>query len=117
MAWRVAASESSRRTYKSGGDSPAAGVKADAAVCYYGAQIVDYIGEKPKCPTLLVFGDEDASIPPAAIMAIRAAHPEVAAEVYPGPHGFACDQRAAYRPASARAAFARAFEFLAQNLR
>ena len=100
MAWRAAAS-----------------VKVDAAVCYYGAQIVDYIEEKPKCPTLLVFGDEDASIPPAAIMAIRAAHPKVAVEVYPGPHGFACDHRAAYRPVSARPAFARAFEFLAQNLR
>lgn len=95
----------------------AARVPVDAAVCYYGAQIVDYIEEKPKCPALLVFGDEDASIPPAAIMAIRAAHPGVAVEVYPGPHGFACDHRAAYRPASARAAFARAFEFLAQNLR
>ena len=118
MAWRIAASESSRQTYKSGGDSPAAAsVPVDAAVCYYGAQIVDYIREKPKCPALLIFGDEDASIPPATIAAIRAAHPGVAVEIYPGPHGFACDHRAAYRPEAARAAFARAFDFLARNLR
>ena len=95
----------------------AAGAKVDAAVCYYGAQIVDYIEEKPKCPALLIFGDEDASIPPETIGAIRAAHPEAAVEIYPGPHGFACDHRAAYRPEAARAAFARTFEFLARNLR
>ena len=95
----------------------AANVPMDAAVCYYGAQIVDYIQEKPKCPALLIFGDEDASIPPATIAAIRAAHPGVAVEIYPGPHGFACDHRAAYRPEAARAAFARAFDFLARNLR
>jgi carboxymethylenebutenolidase len=95
----------------------AARVPVDAAVCYYGAQIVDYIREKPKCPTFLIFGDEDASIPPETIAAIRAAHPEVAVEVYPGPHGFACDHRAAFRADGARRAFARAFEFLARNLR
>ena len=95
----------------------AARVPVDAAVCYYGAQIVDYLEEKPKCPALLIFGGEDASIPPETIAVIRAAHPKAAVEIYPGPHGFACDHRAAYRPASARAAFARAFEFFAQNLR
>jgi dienelactone hydrolase len=41
----------------------------------------------------------------------------VAAEIYPGPHGFACDHRAAFRAESARQAFARTFEFLARNLR
>ena len=90
---------------------------ADAAVGFYGAQIVDYIQEKPKCPALLVFGDEDASIPPDTIAAIRGAHPEVAVEIYPGPHGFACDHRAAFRPESARLAFARALDFLERNSR
>lgn len=92
-------------------------VPVDAAIAYYGAQIVDYNQEKPKCPALLIFGDEDASIPPETIAAIRSAHPEVAVEIYPGPHGFACDHRAAYRPEAARAAFARSFEFLARHLR
>jgi carboxymethylenebutenolidase len=100
MAWRLAASG-----------------KVDAAVCYYGAQIVDYLAEKPKCPTLLIFGDEDASIPPETVAAIRSAHPGAAVETYPGPHGFACDHRAQHRPESARRAFARSFEFLARNLR
>ena len=89
----------------------------DAAACYYGAQIIDYNGESPRCPAILVFGDEDGSIPPETIAAIRAAHPGVAIEIYPGPHGFACDHRAAYRPDSARAAFARTFEFFARTLR
>ena len=100
MAWRLAAS----------------GTIA-AAVCYYGAQIVDYLAEKPKCPTLLIFGDEDTSIPPEAITTIRAAHPAVETEIYPGPHGFACEARAAYRPEPSRAAFARSFAFLARHLR
>jgi carboxymethylenebutenolidase len=79
MAWRLAASESSRETYKSGKESlvrpPIGGtakLPVDAAVCYYGAQIVDYLHEKPKCPTLLIFGDEDTSIPSEAIVKIRA---------------------------------------------
>jgi carboxymethylenebutenolidase len=118
MAWRLAASESSRQTYKRGGDSPAAAkIPVDAAVCYYGAQIVDYLAEKPQCPTLLIFGDEDTSIPPETVAAIRAAHPGIEAEIYPGPHGFACDHRAAFRAESARGAFARSFEFLARRLR
>jgi carboxymethylenebutenolidase len=100
MAWRAAAK-----------------IPVDAAVCYYGAQIVDYPAEKPQCPTLLIFGDEDASIPPATVAAIRGAHPEVAVETYPGPHGFACEARAVFRPESARAAFARSFAFLARHLR
>ncbi|MBM3564822.1 MAG: dienelactone hydrolase family protein [Alphaproteobacteria bacterium] len=89
----------------------------DAAACYYGAQIIDYIDEKPKCPAILVFGDEDASIPEETIAAIRAAHPDVVIETYRGPHGFACDHRAAFKADSARAAFARTFDFFARNLR
>ena len=95
----------------------AANLPIDAAVCYYGAQIVDYLGEKPKCPTLLIFGDQDTSIPPDTVGAIRGAHPEVAVETFAGAHGFACDHRAAYRPEAARAAFANTFEFLVRNLR
>ena len=34
-----------------------------AAVCYYGGQIAKNADEKPKVPTLMHFGEKDASIP------------------------------------------------------
>lgn len=89
---------------------------ADAAVCYYGAQIVDKNNEKPRCPTRLHFGTEDASIPAATIDAIRKAHPEVEIEMYPGPHGFNCDHRAAYRAESAKRARAATLAFFSRHL-
>ena len=82
------------------------------AVGYYGSQIVDGVHEVPKIPTMLHFGDSDASIPLSDVETIRRARPEVAIHVYPGKHGFNCDARANYVPASAQIAFGRTLEFL-----
>ncbi len=43
---------------------------------------------------------------------IRRARPEITIYVYPGKHGFNCDARANYVPASAQIAFGRTLEFL-----
>ncbi len=59
-----------------------------AVACYYGGQITDYLGEAPKVPTILHLGRSDELIPPAAVAAIRAAHPDLAVHEYDAGHAF-----------------------------
>jgi carboxymethylenebutenolidase len=90
-----------------------------AAVCYYGGQIAKNADEKPKVPTLLHFGDQDASIPMSDVEMIkkkRGGDTEI--HVYPGAqHGFHCDERGSYHDASAKLAWQRSMEFLQKHLK
>jgi len=76
----------------------------DAAVGYYGGQIIPHKDEKPKCPVMLHFGKHDASIPMADVETITLAHPEVPIYIYDAGHGFNCDQRPDYNKEAAAAA-------------
>lgn len=88
-----------------------------AAVCYYGGQINDFRDESAKCPVMMHFGTEDASIPMDAVAAIRAAQPDAAVHIYEGAgHGFNCDQRGSYDAASAATARERTMAFLAEHI-
>lgn len=88
----------------------------DAAVGYYGGYIAQHASEKPKCPVMLHFGKKDAHIPMEAVDKIKAAHPEVPVYLYDAGHGFNCDARSSYDPASAKLARAHSLEFLRKNL-
>jgi carboxymethylenebutenolidase len=55
---------------------------------YYGGQIVDYLADTPKVPTILHLGRTDELIPPAAVEAIREAHPELPVHLYDAGHAF-----------------------------
>jgi carboxymethylenebutenolidase len=89
----------------------------DAAACYYGSGIIDLVGETPKCPTVLHFGRDDASIPLDDVDAISAAHPDLDVYLYDAGHGFNCDRRGAYDEAAAKAARARTMDLFAGALR
>lgn len=92
-------------------------VSVDAAVCYYGGQIHDFIDVSPQCPTMLHFGELDAMIPLGDVAAIAAAHPDVEVHVYDGAdHGFNCDIRDSYHPSAAALAQQRTSEFLSSHL-
>src|SRR5262249_43016278 len=90
-----------------------------AAVCYYGGQIAKNADEKPKVPTQMHFGDKDASIPMSDVEIIkkkRGGDSEI--YVYPdAQHGFHCDERGSFHGASAKAAWARAMDFLKKHLK
>jgi carboxymethylenebutenolidase len=89
-----------------------------AAVGYYGGAIVRFADDKPLVPTMLHFGDKDASIPLTDVEAIRAKRPDVEIHIYPGAqHGFNCDERASYDKASADIAWPRSLAFFARHLR
>lgn len=88
-----------------------------AAVCYYGGQIHDFIDVSPQCPTMAHFGELDAMIPLEHVAAIAAAHPDVEVHVYDGAdHGFNCDIRDSYHPGAAALALERTTEFLRSHL-
>jgi carboxymethylenebutenolidase len=77
--------------------------------------------ETMRAPLLLIFGADDASIPPADIAAVGA---HLAAlgkrhevEVFPGAgHGFFCEARAAFHPQAAAQAWSRSLAWLSATL-
>jgi carboxymethylenebutenolidase len=89
-----------------------------AAVCYYGAGIVEDLPKTPKCPTMLHFGAEDRSIPLADIERIRSAYPQGVYHLYAAAgHAFSNDDRAQnYNAAAAALAHQRTVEFLARHI-
>ncbi|HLY55993.1 MAG TPA: dienelactone hydrolase family protein [Stellaceae bacterium] len=87
-----------------------------ACVGYYGGHIAKAVGETPKIPIMLHFGERDAHIPMSDVEAIRKAHPEVPVYDYPADHGFNCDERASYDKPSADLALERTLAFFAEHL-
>jgi carboxymethylenebutenolidase len=89
-----------------------------AAVCYYGGQIARFADEKPKVPTLLHFGEKDASIPMSDVEAIKKKRVhDCEIHVYPeAQHGFHCDERGSYHEPSAKLAWQRTLSFLQKYL-
>ena len=59
-----------------------------AVASYYGGQVIDYVGETPRVPTILHLGKTDELIPPATVAAIRAAHPDLPVHEYDAGHAF-----------------------------
>ena len=90
-----------------------------AAACgWYGGGIAGTRTEIANCPVQLHFGEKDTGIPLTDVELIRAAQPAVEIFVYPdAPHGFGCDDRAAYRREPAELAWARTLEFFSEHLR
>jgi len=89
-----------------------------AAIGYYGGAIVRFADDAPKVPTQLHFGEKDAGIPLGDVDIIRAKRPDVEIHVYPGAqHGFNCDERASYDPASSGIAKQRSLDFFARHLK
>jgi len=83
-----------------------------AAICFYGGQIVNFADEKPRCPTQMHFGENDAHIPMRDVETIRAKRPECEIYVYPAEHGFYCDERPSFHAESAAIAWGRSLAFL-----
>ena len=62
------------------------------------------------------FGAHDAHIPISDVDKIKAADPRGEFFIYPADHGFNCDQRASYDPASAALARQRSVAFFAKHV-
>ena len=89
----------------------------NAAVVYYGGQIIPFNDEKLKAPCQMHFGETDAGIPLSDVEQIKAKHPEAEVFVYQGAgHGFTCDHRGSYHAAATRQARERTMAFFAKHL-
>jgi carboxymethylenebutenolidase len=87
------------------------------AAPYYGGGMPGFIGEKPRCPTLCHFGEQDQSPTLEQAKAIAKAHPEITAHYYAGAgHGFNCDQRPSYNAEASKLARERTLAFFRQHL-
>jgi carboxymethylenebutenolidase len=86
-----------------------------AAAGYYGGAIIEFNEEDPKCPTILHFGEKDASIPIDDVREIEASHPDVQVYVYNADHGFNSDRRQNYDEACALQAKERTLNHFASN--
>jgi len=95
----------------------AARLPIHAAASYYGGRIAQYLGERPKVPVMLHFGEQDQHIPQSEIDAIAKTYPEVSIYTYPSGHGFNRDGSAGYSASCATRARARTLEFLREHLR
>lgn len=95
-----------------------AGCRLDvqAAVVYYGGQIMPYVDEKENCPLLMHFGEHDKGIPLSDVDAIKAAHPAADVHIYDADHGFNCDHRGSYNEAAAKTARERTMALYTANL-
>lgn len=94
----------------------------DAGVCYYGGGIAKQLARAPeiKAPTLLLFGEADEHIPPAAVDQIAAAfkdNPLVQMRRYPAAqHGFNCSWRDSYNMRASVKAHGETLIFLSDHL-
>ncbi|MBN8482300.1 MAG: dienelactone hydrolase family protein [Xanthomonadales bacterium] len=85
------------------------------AVSFYGARNVAWLAPT-EVPLQFHFGDRDASIPPEAVQRHRDVLPHAEVFTYPAGHGFHCDQRADFEPASAALAWRRTLAFLERHV-
>lgn len=98
-----------------GSVSFAAATRLDGFLCampFYGGKIVGMCEEKPRCPMLMYFGEQDHSIPMDDVEKIRTTRPDTTIKVVDAQHGFMCDHRATYSAAHASTAWADAIAFL-----
>jgi carboxymethylenebutenolidase len=80
---------------------------------FYGGQIIDYVAEVPRAPTILHMGKRDELIPPADVEAIRAAHPDLPVFMYEAGHAFVASN--GYHEDSARLSKLRTLAHFSRN--
>jgi len=95
----------------------ASNMTISAAVCYYGARLLEQSPKTPSCPTQLHFGEQDASIPASEVQQLRDAYPAGEIYLYPAGHAFANNDRPdKYNAEAAALARTRTNKFLQQHI-
>jgi carboxymethylenebutenolidase len=90
-----------------------------AAVGYYGGTVAANLGEKPRCPVMLHFGEDDGGIPLSDVAKIRAATDPATVKIftYAGAgHAFNRDGTPVYHGDSAKLARERTLAFLREHV-
>jgi carboxymethylenebutenolidase len=83
------------------------------AVSYYGGEVANSADAKAKCPVMFHFGEKDMSIPLDKVEIVKQKQPDHPLYVYKDAgHGFSCDARGSFHPASHELALGRTKEYL-----
>ena len=87
------------------------------AISYYGGEVANNADKKAKCPVMFHFGEKDASIPLDKVELVKQKQPDHPLYVYKDAgHGFSCDARGSYHPASHELALGRSREFAGKHV-
>lgn len=87
------------------------------AVSWYGSRNVNYFAEELHAPVQFHFGELDPHIPPEVVAEHRRRYPQAEVWTYAeAGHGFHCDPRRDFEPASAALSWQRALDFLARHV-
>ncbi len=90
---------------------------AAPSVSYYGSRNAPFLHETPLAPVQFHFGELDTSIPPEMVQQHRELLPQMQVFTYPeAGHGFNCDLRHDFHPASAALARQRTLAFFERHL-
>ncbi|MDP3658406.1 dienelactone hydrolase family protein [Phenylobacterium sp.] len=84
-----------------------------AVSCFYGGQIIEYVAETPRVPTILHFGRKDELIPPGDVDAIAERHPDLPIHMYNAGHAFVAPS--GYHADSAQLSTLRTLALFARN--
>ena len=89
----------------------------DAAVVFYGSQVIEHIHRSPNCPTEMHYGDEDFVVPINIVEMIRAKHLDVPCHLYEGcNHAFFNPDQKFYNAKAADLMWDRSLNFLREQL-
>ena len=87
------------------------------AISYYGGEVANTADKQAKCPVMFHFGEKDASIPLDKVELIKQKQPNHPLYVYKDAgHGFSCDERGSFHPASHELALSRSKEYAAKYI-
>ena len=84
-----------------------------SAVGFYGRLIMDMEDETPSVPTMLHFGDKDASIPIDWVRSFKDKRRDITVHIYDADHGFNSDRREHYSQEAADLALTRTLDWFA----
>ena len=89
----------------------------DAAVVFYGSQVIEHIHRSPNCPTEMHYGDEDFVVPINLVEMIRTKHLDVPCHLYEGcNHAFFNPDQKFYNAKAADLMWDRSLNFLREQL-
>jgi carboxymethylenebutenolidase len=92
-------------------------LKFDAMVNYYGSHVPARLEYKPKCPSVIHYGDIDHCVSMAEIETIRAANPDLRIHIHPGAkHAFFNPEQKSFHPEAAPNSWAQSMAFLDEVL-
>ncbi|MSP80869.1 MAG: dienelactone hydrolase family protein [Rhodospirillales bacterium] len=88
-----------------------------AQVNFYGSHVPAFIELKPRCPTIMHYGDSDTIVPIGEVERIKSRHPNIDVHVYPGAgHAFFNPEQATHNGAAAALAWQRSLAFMEQHV-